>query len=90
MKKTPKEIYREYKENGCGDFAEWLGISTPSIRCTHNGYFVMYKMCRTRYSSNMIYGDPAKTKKAAKESYKKALNFHLHQTRLLMMDKNNG
>lgn len=77
MRKTPKEVYQEYKRNGCGSFAEWLGIRKPEIRRGHNGKFICSKFVRYKYTSEFICGEPCDTAKLAKASYKKSLlEFH--------------
>lgn len=77
MRKTPKEVYQEYKSNGDGSFAEWLGISKPTITRRHNGKFICSKVVRRKYTTEIICSEPCDTQKAAKASYKKALlEFH--------------
>jgi len=81
MRKTPKEVYQEYRQDGVGSFAEWIGISKPDISMARDGRYFVGKLCRTRYSSNFIYGEPCRTLKEAKQSYKCALNAHLKEMR---------
>ena len=77
MRKTPKEVYQEYKRIGTGSFSEWLGISKPEIRLVHSGKLICSKFARWKYTSEFICGEPCDTAKAAKASYKKALlEFH--------------
>lgn len=88
MRKTPKEVYQEYKRNGDGSFAEWLGIRKPEIQMSFvypcNGLYRMsnWVSCGS-FRKRFISGEYCKTKKEAKESYKLALARHRKEMREL-------
>lgn len=71
-KEIGKRKYQEYLDADYGgSFSEWLGIETPYVEYDHKG---QCRMCRIgNYWKISISGDWCRTKKAAKESYKKAL-----------------
>lgn len=82
MKKS-KAAYIEWLNSDCGySFAEWLGITAPTVEYKTEQNHWLYRFVRSRYNSNFqnetVAGEWCETQKAAKASYKAALKSHMN------------